>query len=70
MKQMAGATRRIHTPVQHPLYNRLKTIPEKIVTRSLQETVDTPENRFVKYAFSTFYIFAVLWFRTKRQGSV
>lgn len=68
MKQMAGATRRIHTTVQHPLYNRLKTIPEKIETRSLQETVDTPENRFVKYALSAFYTFCNALASNKAAG--
>lgn len=57
MRQIANTTCRINTPVSHPLYNRLKTLPEKIETRSLQETVDTPENRFVKFALSTFYTF-------------
>lgn len=68
IKQMAGATRRIYTPMQHPLYNRLKTIPEKIETRSLQETVDTPENRFVKYALSTFYTFCSALAANKSAG--
>ena len=57
MRQMVCSTRRINTPLQHPLYDRLNTLPEKIETRSLQETVDTPENRFVKYALATFYTF-------------
>lgn len=68
MKQLTGATRRIHAPVQYPLYNRLKTIPEKIETRSLQETVDTPENRFVKYALSTFYTFCSTLAANKAAG--
>lgn len=57
MRQIACSARRINTPVQHPLYDRLKTLPEKIEARSLRETVDTPENRFVKYALSAFYTF-------------
>ena len=68
MRQMACSARRIHTPAQHPLYDRLKTIPEKIETRSLQETADTPENRFVKYALSAFYTFCSALMTTKAAG--
>ena len=68
LKQITCSAQRIGIPERHPLYGRFGTLPEKIETRSLRETVDTPENRFVKYALSTFYIFCNTFVLHKAAG--
>lgn len=57
LRQIGCSARRMSIPESHPLYTRLHTLPEKIEVRSLRETVDSPENRFVKYALSVFYAY-------------
>jgi predicted component of viral defense system (DUF524 family) len=56
LRQLAKGSRRIDVPEQHPLrqQNILRTLPERIDVRDKRDTVDTPENRFVKYALETF----------------
>ena len=56
LRQLAKGARRIDVPEQHPLrqQNILQTLPERIDVRDKRDTVDTPENRFVKYALETF----------------
>lgn len=68
LKQITCSARRIGVPERHPLYGRFSTLPEKIETRSLRETVDTPENRFVKYALFTFYTFCNTFVSHKAAG--
>lgn len=68
LKQIMCSAQRIGIPERHPLYGRFSTLPEKIETRSLRETVDTPENRFVKYALSTFYTFCNTFVSHKAAG--
>lgn len=68
LKQIRCSAQRIGIPERHPLYGRFSTLPEKIETRSLRETVDTPENRFVKYALSTFYTFCNTFVSHKAAG--
>jgi predicted component of viral defense system (DUF524 family) len=56
VRQLAKGTRRIEVPDCHPLRVQgvLKSLPERIDVRDKRDTVDTPENRFVKYALETF----------------
>jgi len=54
IKQLANANNRIILPEQHPLTNILQSIPSKIRANNKTETVDTPENRFVKHALVSF----------------
>lgn len=68
LKQITCSAQRIRISERHPLYGRFSTLPEKIETRSLRETVDTPENRFVKYALSTFYTFCNAFVSHKAAG--
>ncbi len=57
IRQIAGATSRIPLPANHPLRATLGTIPSKIKSYDKKETVDTVENRFVKYALQQFLSF-------------
>ena len=54
VRQLASGSRRMKVPGDHPLYELMKTVPEKISVRDKRDTVDTPENRFVKHALSHF----------------
>lgn len=57
MKQMACSTRRMKVPRDRILCVELDTLPEKIEVNCVRETVDTPENRFVKFILFTFLTF-------------
>lgn len=57
LRQIASASNRINLPEGHLLKERLSSIPLKIQSRYKTETVDTPENRFIKYALESFLIF-------------
>ncbi len=54
VKQFAKGRRRDALPGFHPLRSVMKTVPEVIEIRDKRDTVDTPENRFVKHALSVF----------------
>ncbi|MGA0334372.1 MAG: DUF2357 domain-containing protein, partial [Kiritimatiellia bacterium] len=54
IRQFASASRRMATPETHALYGRLASLPEKLEVEDKRDTVDTPENRFVKYALQIF----------------
>ncbi|MDF3131083.1 DUF2357 domain-containing protein [Kiritimatiellaeota bacterium B1221] len=53
-RQLTKGGRRMNVPQAHPLYARMVTVPEKIEFRKKQDSVDTPENRFVKHALTVF----------------
>lgn len=54
-KQLLHATNRTKLPEAHPLYSsRLTSVVTKIYSNKKVESVDTPENRFVKHALETF----------------
>lgn len=57
IRQLTAASNRINLPDGHPLKSRLKSISSKINVNNKTETVDTPENRFVKHALTTFQSF-------------
>ncbi len=54
IRQLASSPNRVPVPEGHPLHKHVCSIPEKIQTHSKSETLDTAENRFVKYALETF----------------
>jgi len=54
VRQLASGGRRIKIPNGHPLQAAMKTIPDSIEVYDKRDTVDTMENRFVKYALNTF----------------
>lgn len=57
IRQIAIVTNRIDLPDNHPLKPVIKSIPSKIRITFKSETVDTPENRFVKHALTYFLSF-------------
>ncbi|MEX2607926.1 MAG: DUF2357 domain-containing protein [Kiritimatiellia bacterium] len=54
VRQFASASRRVAVPSGHPLRSVLASVPEQIEVRDKRDTVDTPENRFVKHALRQF----------------
>jgi predicted component of viral defense system (DUF524 family) len=62
IKELLKGTNRIPLPSSHPLYRKGKfeSIPTKISSYQQEETLDTPENRFIKHAITTY-----LWFCEK-----
>lgn len=54
VRQFASAGRRMKVPEGHPLRGVMETISEGIEVRDKRDTVDTPENRFVKHALKMF----------------
>ena len=57
IRQLTNTRNRIDLPNGHALKSRLKSIPSKIKNNNKTETVDTPENRFVKHALISFQSF-------------
>jgi len=54
LKQIVNSSNRIELPSDHYLRRVIQTIPARIVFNEKSETVDTPENRFIKYVLSSF----------------
>jgi len=54
VRQLAGSPNRIPLPVNHSLRSVMHSVPGKVITRAKIDSVDTPENRFIKYALETF----------------
>ncbi len=54
VRQLAGSANRTLLPENHVLRKHMDSVPEKVITRGKVDTVDTPENRFIKYALETF----------------
>lgn len=57
IKQIVTAGNRIDLPQQHSLRKIIGSVPMKIKVSNKKETVDTPENRFVKHALIVFQTF-------------
>lgn len=59
IRQLTGSSNRINLPQTHVLNQKgiLKSLPQKINGYSKIESIDTPENKFVKYALETFLDF-------------
>lgn len=54
IRHMAGSGHRMDLPASHALFKKLGTIPARVPICSKTESVDTPENRFVKHALIRF----------------
>ncbi len=54
IKQIASSSNRIELPSDHCLRSLIHTIPARIIVNEKSETVDTPENRFIKYVLISF----------------
>ena len=57
LRQLASRADRIRLPSSHSLYNKMETVPSRITSEIKIDTVDTPENRFVKHALTEFQQF-------------
>ncbi len=69
LRQMLTKNNRSNLPENHPLRSIISTLPLKIVSDSKIQSVDTPENRFIKHALNSFLIF-IKDFRVKlKDGS-
>ena len=54
MRQFASRGNRIPLADSHPLVSRFQSVPSRLSTVTKTDTVDTPENRFVKHALKEF----------------
>jgi len=54
IKQFASGNNRIPLPETHPLSKIVKSIPHQINTQIKTDTLDNPENRFIKHALTEF----------------
>jgi len=72
IKTFAKSTNRLSLPTGHPLQNvGLESVPVKIPNWKRYETVDTPENRFVLFALTTFQQFcADVGEKLEEKGSI
>ncbi|AHM60917.1 hypothetical protein D770_13315 [Flammeovirgaceae bacterium 311] len=57
MRQIASSPSRVELPQHHSLARKLSSVPAKLKVNSKHETVDTPENRFIKHVLITFFQF-------------
>jgi predicted component of viral defense system (DUF524 family) len=58
LRQFSSASNRIGIPDRHPLRNISSSVPSRIKLTNKTETIDTPENRFIKHALSSFLSFS------------
>lgn len=56
--------------IKYPLTCRIETIPEKVSVADKKETVDTPENRFIKFALEDFHSLCTEFSHLKDQSRV
>lgn len=56
VRQIVGAKNRMNLSESHPLSGKLESVPQKIFLNHKEETTDTPENRFIKYALQSFFL--------------
>lgn len=57
VRQLASKQPRRAVPANHSLSSRLSSIPTNVVVPRPRATVDTAENRFIKFALSSFELF-------------
>jgi len=57
IRQIVSRQNRILLPAGHFLKGKFETIPSRLTVSLKTETVDTPENRFVKYVLESFFSF-------------
>lgn len=58
LRQIASRSSRINLPQHHPLHQKMKSVPTTLTTIIKTDTVDTPENRFIKHALREFFRFS------------
>ena len=57
LRQIATASNRVSLSINHSLNDKFCSLPSKIRLTHKEETINTPENRFVKYALKYFLSF-------------
>lgn len=57
IRQLAGARNRTGLPEKHPLRPVLPSVPARLTIDTKKETIDTPENRFIKHVLHVFSAF-------------
>jgi predicted component of viral defense system (DUF524 family) len=55
IKQVITKTNRVQLPSSHPLKEKMCSIPNKVNVHYKEETLDIPENRFIKFVLETFF---------------
>lgn len=60
IRQLVSASNRFDLPAEHFLTKnyKIKDVPSKIISTRKVETIDTPENRFIKHAIEVFLKFS------------
>ena len=69
LRQISSAINRINLPANHPLKETLDSIPARLRVNNKTETVDTPENRFIKHALVSFQTFCSSLLNTVNDNS-
>ena len=71
LRQMASRSDRIKLPEKHPLRGRIgmRSVPSRLTAETRTDTVDTPENRFVKHALSVFRLFCGMVIRAIEKNT-
>ncbi len=54
IRQFSSSNQRVDIPLNHPLKNIIESLPQKVQVISKEETIDTAENRFIKFALESF----------------
>jgi predicted component of viral defense system (DUF524 family) len=69
MRQIASSSSRVMLPTAHPLQGKLNSVPAKLRISRKHETVDTPENRFIKHTLLSFFQFCADISEQLKKGS-
>lgn len=54
VRQLVTSRQRLQLPLESPVRNMIDSVPGAIRVQSLKDTVDVPENRFVKFVLNSF----------------
>ncbi len=57
LRQIGSATNRIKLPLNHSFKKMMDSVPSRLRVNHKTETIDTPENRFIKHALFSFQSF-------------
>lgn len=68
IRQIAGLSNRMPLPIEHPLVRFMDSVPTYVTTTNKTESIDTPENSFIKFALETF-LTLLLNFRTSLKST-
>ena len=69
LRQIVSAGNRIRLPESHPLSEKLSSVPSTLALTKKAETLDTPENQFVKFVLESFAGFCTLVAENSKSGT-